>query len=71
VAPSRRLRRRQVEDGRIDVTDCVGLSYPNVAVFNVLRPSGIVVILHFTVAYKYDSGGLGLLVTSHIFISIS
>jgi hypothetical protein len=44
VAPSRRLRRRQVEDGRVDVTGCVGPYYPTFAVFNVLGPRGIVVI---------------------------
>jgi hypothetical protein len=27
VAPSRRLRWRQVEDGRVDATDCVGSCY--------------------------------------------
>jgi hypothetical protein len=45
VAPLRRLRRRQVEDGRIDETGCVGPYYPTFAIFNVLIPNGIVVIL--------------------------
>jgi hypothetical protein len=44
VAPLRRLRRRQVEDGRVDATCYVGPCYPIFAVFNVLDPSGIVVI---------------------------
>jgi hypothetical protein len=44
VAPSRRLRRRQVEDGRVDATDCIGPCYPTFVVFNVLCPRGIVVI---------------------------
>jgi hypothetical protein len=44
IAPSQRLRRRQVEDGWIDATDCVGFCYPTFAVFNVLDPRGIVVI---------------------------
>jgi hypothetical protein len=44
VAPSQKLRRRQVEDGRVDVTGCVGPCYPTFAVFNVLCRKGIVVI---------------------------
>jgi hypothetical protein len=44
VAPSRRLRRRQVEDGRVDATGCVGPCYPTFVVFNVLGHRGIVVI---------------------------
>jgi hypothetical protein len=44
VAPSRRLRRRQVEDERVDAMGCVGPCYPTFAVFNVLAPRGIVVI---------------------------
>jgi hypothetical protein len=43
VAPSQRLRRDQVEGGRIDVTDCVGPYYPYFAVFYVLGFRGIVV----------------------------
>jgi hypothetical protein len=41
---SRRLRRRQVEDGRVDAMGCVRPCYPTFAVFNVLCPRGIVVI---------------------------
>jgi hypothetical protein len=33
VALSRRLRRDQVEDGRVNVMDCVGAFYPKIAVF--------------------------------------
>jgi hypothetical protein len=44
VIPSRRLRRRQVEDGRVDVTDLVRPCYLIFVVFNVLGPKGIVVI---------------------------
>jgi hypothetical protein len=44
VAPSWRLCRSQVEDGRIDAMGCVEPSYPIFAVFNVLDHSNIVVI---------------------------
>jgi hypothetical protein len=44
VAPSRRLHQRQVEDGRVDVTDCVGPCYLTFTVFNILDTKGIVVI---------------------------
>jgi hypothetical protein len=44
VAPSQRLRRRQVEDGWVDATRCVGPCYHIFAVFNVLGLRGIVVI---------------------------
>jgi hypothetical protein len=40
VAPSWRLRRRQVEDGRVDAMGCVGPCYPTSAIFNVLCPRG-------------------------------
>jgi hypothetical protein len=43
VAPSQRLRRDQVEDGRVDATGCVGLGYPYFIVFYVLGSRGIVV----------------------------
>jgi hypothetical protein len=39
-----RLRRRQVEDGRVDATGCVGPCYLIFVVFNVLDSMGIVVI---------------------------
>jgi hypothetical protein len=44
VAPSQRLRRRQVENRQIDTMGYVGLYYPIFVVFNVLGPRGIVVI---------------------------
>jgi hypothetical protein len=44
VAPLRRLRWRQDEDGRVDATGCVGPYYPTFVIFNVLVPRGIVVI---------------------------
>jgi hypothetical protein len=34
----------EVEDGRVDVTGCVGPCYPTFTVFNVLGPRSIVVI---------------------------
>jgi hypothetical protein len=43
VAPSRRLRRDQVENGRVNTTDCVRLCYPYFIIFYVLGPRGIVV----------------------------
>jgi hypothetical protein len=47
VAPSWRLRRRQAEDGRVDVTGCVGPCYPCFVVFFLLGPRGVVVIYLF------------------------
>jgi hypothetical protein len=44
VAPSRRLRRRQVEDGWVDAMDSIRPCYPTFVVFNVLDPRGIIVI---------------------------
>jgi hypothetical protein len=44
VVSSRRLRRRQVKDGRVDATGCVGPYYPTFVAFNVLGPMSIVVI---------------------------
>jgi hypothetical protein len=38
VAPSQRLRRNQVEDGRVDTAGSVGPSYPYFAIFYVLDP---------------------------------
>jgi hypothetical protein len=51
VAPSRKLRRRQVEDGWVDVMDYVGPCYTTFAGFNILGPSGIVVFYPFAWAY--------------------
>jgi hypothetical protein len=53
VAPLRRLRRRQVEDERVDVTGCVGPCYPTFVVFNVLVPRDIIVFYPFTLVYIY------------------
>jgi hypothetical protein len=47
VAPSRRLRRRQAEAGRVDAMGCVGPCYPCFTVFLLLGPRGVVVILAF------------------------
>jgi hypothetical protein len=44
VAPSRRLRQSQVQDGRVDATGCIGPCYPCFAVFILLGPRVIVVI---------------------------
>jgi hypothetical protein len=44
VALSRRLRWRQVEDGRVDAMGYVGSCYLTFAVFNILDPRGIVII---------------------------
>jgi hypothetical protein len=38
VAPSQRFHRRQVEDGRVDVTGSVKSCYPTFAIFNILDP---------------------------------
>jgi hypothetical protein len=43
VTSSRRLRRNQVEDRRIDVTGCIGPYYPYFTVFYVLGSRGIIV----------------------------
>jgi hypothetical protein len=42
VAPSRRLRRGQVEDGWVDAIGCVGPWYPYFVVFYVLGFRGII-----------------------------
>jgi hypothetical protein len=54
VAPSRRLRQRQVEDGRVDAMGYIRPCYPTFVVFNVLGLRGIVVIYPFAWAYIYD-----------------
>jgi hypothetical protein len=43
VAPSWRLGRDQVEDGRVDAMGCVGPDYPYFVVFYVLCPGDILV----------------------------
>jgi hypothetical protein len=44
VAPSRRMRQSQVEDGWVDATGCVGPCYHSFVVFFLLDHRGIVVI---------------------------
>jgi hypothetical protein len=45
VAPSRRLRQNQVEDGRVDTTGCIELCYP-IRCFLCIMPYGHFSILH-------------------------
>jgi hypothetical protein len=40
VALLQRLRRVEAEDGRVDVTGCVGPFYPKIIVFSVLDSRG-------------------------------
>jgi hypothetical protein len=42
------LRRRQVEDGRVNATGCVGPCYPNFTIFSILGTKDIIVIYPFT-----------------------
>jgi hypothetical protein len=44
VAPSRRLCRSQIEDGRVDTMGCVGPCYPYFTVFILLASRGIIFI---------------------------
>jgi hypothetical protein len=44
VAQSRRLRRSQVEDERVDATGCIRPCYHCFAIFILLDPMGILVI---------------------------
>jgi hypothetical protein len=43
VAPSQRLRRDQVEDGRVGAMGCIIPCYPYFTIFCVLGPRGILV----------------------------
>jgi hypothetical protein len=43
VGSSRRLRRVEAEDRRVDAMGYIGLFYPNFVVFIVLGPRGILV----------------------------
>jgi hypothetical protein len=52
MASSRRLRREEVEDGRVDTMGYVGPCYPKIVVSSVLGSRGIVVFLSFAWAYK-------------------
>jgi hypothetical protein len=60
VASSRRLRRVEAENGRVDATGCVGPFYPKIIIFYVLGPRGNLVFLSFAWAYKRDPRGVGL-----------
>jgi hypothetical protein len=44
VASSRRSREDEAEDERVDVTGCIGLFYPNFAIFIVLGHKDSLVI---------------------------
>jgi hypothetical protein len=44
MASSRRLHGVEAENGRVDASGCIGLFYPNFAIFIVLGPKGILVI---------------------------
>jgi hypothetical protein len=44
VAPSQRLRQKQVEDGWVNAMGYVGPYYLTFAVFNVFGPKGTIVI---------------------------
>jgi hypothetical protein len=43
MVSSRRLRRDQVEDGRVNVVSCIGLCYPYFAVFLILDCRNILI----------------------------
>jgi hypothetical protein len=64
LAPSRRLHRRQVEDGRVDATDYVGPCYHIFIIFNVIDPRGIVVIYLLLGPIYRTLEWMGLLTTS-------
>jgi hypothetical protein len=49
VAPSQRLHRVQVDDGRVDAMDYVGLCYLFFAIFFLLSHRGIVVFIFYLV----------------------
>jgi hypothetical protein len=66
VAPSRRLRQRQVEDGLVDAMDCVGPCYPTFVIFNVLDSRGIVDIT-LLLEPIYKTRGLELFTTSQFY----
>jgi hypothetical protein len=44
VASSRRSRGDEAQDGRVDVLGCIGLFYPNFAIFIALGHKGSLVI---------------------------
>jgi hypothetical protein len=43
VASLQRSREDEVEDGRVDATDCIGLFYPNFVIFIEIGTRGILV----------------------------
>jgi hypothetical protein len=45
VASLRRSRGDEAEDGHIDVMGCIRLFYPNFAIFIVLGPKGICLLV--------------------------
>jgi hypothetical protein len=47
VAPSWRLRRDQVENGRVDAMGCIRPCCPYFAIFYVLGPRGIIVFVFY------------------------
>jgi hypothetical protein len=61
VTPSRRLRQRQAEAGRVDTIGCVGRCYPCFAVFLLLGLRGVVVILAFCLSLYIGSYRVGAL----------
>jgi hypothetical protein len=44
VAPSRRLHRRQIEDGQVNAMGYIEPCYPTFTIFNVLDPRGTIII---------------------------
>jgi hypothetical protein len=52
MTSSRRLRRVEAEDGRVDGMGCIGPFYPNFIVFIVLGTRGILIFSSFTCACK-------------------
>jgi hypothetical protein len=52
MTPSWRLRRNQVEDGRVDVMVYIELFYPTFVIFIVLGTRGIVIFYSFACVYK-------------------
>jgi hypothetical protein len=44
MTSSQRLHADEVKDGRVDVTGCIGLFYPNFVIFFVLGHKGSLVI---------------------------
>jgi hypothetical protein len=49
MTSSRRLHEDEAEDGRVDVTGCIRVFYPNFVVFFVLDHKGNLVISFFSI----------------------